>query len=116
MLNPFCGEITSFLENVCFMAAVLNPVFTDHWIDMDVAGVGEIQTNQARSSTRQLIEELAVKKAKRTIGICNILMELLTSAMSSSMGIQSFSSEDDIGVSADYVTVTVTVTHTPSTA
>ena len=61
MLGPFCGKIAPFLENVYFMSAVLDPVFACHWIDMDVVDGDEIQTNRARSSTRQMIEELVVK-------------------------------------------------------
>ena len=81
---------------------------------MDVVGSDEIQTNRARSSTRQMIEELVVKEAERTIGICDILMEPSTNTMSSSISIQSSSSEDDTSVSTD--NVAVTVTHTLSTA
>ena len=96
------------------MAAVLDSTFSCHWIDMDVVGGDEIQTNRARSSTRQIIEELIVKEAERTIGTCDILMELSTSAMSSSMSIQSSYSEDDTRVSTD--SVAVMVAHAPPTA
>ena len=81
---------------------------------MDAVGGDEIQTNQARGSMRQMIEEFVVKEAERTIRTCDILIESSTSAINSSVGIQSFSSKDDTSVPTD--NVSVTVTHAFSTA
>ena len=86
-LGPFCGEIAPFLENVYFMAAVLDPVFACHWIDIDIVGDDKIQTSRARISTRQMIEELVVEEAERTIRTSDILIEPSTGATSPSTSI-----------------------------
>ena len=109
MLGPFCREIAPFSENVYFMAVVVDPVFACHWMDIDVVGNDEIQTSQAHSSTRQMVEELVVEEAKRTnrIRSGDILIEPSAGTTSSSTDIQSSSSsEDDSCLSANNVAVT----------
>ena len=111
MLGPFGGEMVPFSENVYFMAAVLDPVFACHWIDVDVVCDDEEQTNRARSSTRRMLEELVVKEAEKAIGTCDVAMDPSTGAASSSMSIHCSSSEEDSSASPDNI-----APHNPSHA
>ena len=117
MLSPFCGESAPFSDNLYFVAAVLDPVFACHWIDVDVVGCDELQTNQVRSSTKQMIEQLVIKEAERTtMGSCNLVAEAspCRSTTISSLDTLPSSNEDDASVTTDRDAASITQTTPPS--